>query len=100
MHADARLRALYRLAEQVDGEELERVRRAIAERRAELEEAEVSAPPVIPDEVAEPGPRRWAPQPELFRPLPADAVPSTLRRPGERQSRVGTSRRPRERSDA
>ena len=88
MHADPRLRALYRLAEQVEGEQLERVRNAITLRRRELEEEQAERPPAVPTDLPEPAARRWVPQPELFKPLPADAVPRTVRRPGERQARV------------
>ena len=53
---DARLRALYKLAQQVDGEELERVREAIARRRSELEQAEHAPRSMMPP------PRRKRPE--------------------------------------
>ena len=93
MEHDPRLRALYRLAEIAEGEELARVREAIALRRRELEQQQKapSAWDGLPDEDP---PEEWTPGAVPFRPAPPDAVPLRARRPGERGYRiVGTRRR-------
>ena len=87
MHPDRRLRALYRLAEVAEGEQLERVRAAIAERRSQLELGAFvpSAWDALPPEVSHP---ETSEPPTAFTPAPADAVPVLARRPGERGFRV------------
>lgn len=86
MHADRRLRALYRLAESAEGEALQRVRAAIRDRRRELEldSRGPSAWDFLPAEEPEP----WTPGAEPFRPAPADRVPARARRAGERGYRI------------
>jgi len=91
MHSDPRLRLLYRLAEVAEGEELQRVREAIAQRRSELELG-VDAPSAfdgLPTEEPEP---ESIPAPG-FTPAPADAVPVVEKREGERGYRVVGMRR-------
>jgi hypothetical protein len=93
--ADPRLRALHKLAETAEGEDLERVRVAIVERRRELalDEPTPSAWTGLPDE--EPSGPGWSPPADAFRPAPSDAVPARARRPGERGYRiVGTKKAP------
>jgi hypothetical protein len=94
MIGDARLRALYRLAERVDGPALDRVREAIRRRRAQLEESAMATPPAIPPTgwKTSRADSRWVPEPERFEPLGADAVPRTVRRAGERGLRVAARR--------
>lgn len=92
METDPRLRALYRLAEQAEGEALDRVRAAIVRRRSELEldDADHSAFRGLPQE--EPS-AAWRPGDRPFVPAPRSAVPRRERRQGERGYRiVGTER--------
>lgn len=96
MIGDRRLRALYCLAERVDGPALDRVREAIARRRSQLEESAMATPSAVPhvEQRTAPGKRRWVPEPERFVPLGANQVPMTVRRDGERGHRVGARRPP------
>lgn len=94
-HSDQRLRLLHRLAEVAEGEELERVRAAIARRRSELElDVELPSPFTGFADADAPGEDREAAPDRGFVPAPADAIPVVEKRPGERGYRVvGTRRR-------
>src|SRR4051812_43582366 len=97
MDADRRLRALYRLAETAEGDDLVRVQEAIAARRRELEleDTEFSAWTAAAGAGERSDEPAWTPEGEKFRPAPPDAVPVRERRPGERGYRiVGTRKKP------
>lgn len=96
MDSDPRLRMLYRLAEVAEGEQLERVRAAIAQRRSALElgRATPSAWDGVRDARAAAAPEpEPEPEPAGFVPAAPDAVPVVEKRPGERGYRVVGTRR-------